>query len=225
MQRTNARTRRLRPPLSRERILDVAIGLADTGGLPALTMRGLGHALGVEAMSLYNHVDDKDDVLDGIVDQVLFGIDLTPAADDWRASIRETAISAHGVLVRHPWSCELVLLPNRPSISIARIRYIESILARLRSAGFSSAGASRGYHAVDSHVLGFTLWELGHAMPDDAPPDFLETLLSSFDFSDYPYLAEHAREHLKKSEVPDVGEFEFGLDLILDGLERIRDTV
>jgi hypothetical protein len=176
-------------------------------------------------MSLYNHVDDKDDVLDGIVDQVLFGIDLTPAADDWRASIRETAISAHGVLVRHPWSCELVLLPNRPSISIARIRYIESILARLRSAGFSSAGASRGYHAVDSHVLGFTLWELGHAMPDDAPPDFLETLLSSFEFSDYPYLAEHAREHLKKSEVPDVGEFEFGLDLILDGLERIRDTV
>jgi AcrR family transcriptional regulator len=217
--------RRQRTPLSRERILDEAIELADHGGLAALTMRGLGHALGVEAMSLYNHVDDKDDVLDGIVDQVLSMIDLTPSAEGWRASIRESAVSAHDVLVRHPWSCELILLPNRPRVSTARLRYIESVLARLRGAGFSPSGASRGYHAIDSHVLGFTLWELGHSMPDDAPPEFLETLLKSFDFTDYPYLAEHAKEHLKETTIPEVGEFEFGLDLILDGLEKIRETV
>jgi AcrR family transcriptional regulator len=205
--------------------LDVATELADTGGLAALTMRALGHALGVEAMSLYNHVDNKDDVLDGIVDQVLAGIDLDPTSEGWRASIRRSAVSAHELLVRHPWSCELVLQPNRQSISTARIRYIESILARLRHAGFSPRGASRGYHAIDSHVLGFTLWELGHSMPDDAPPDFLETLLKSFDFSDYPYLAEHAEEHLKESDLLEVGEFEFGLDLVLDGLEKIRESV
>jgi AcrR family transcriptional regulator len=203
----------------------VAIGLADEGGLAALTMRGLGHALGVEAMSLYNHVADKDDVLDGIVDQVLSTIDLTPPSTAWRSSIRESAVSTHDVLVRHPWSCELILMPSRPGISAARLRYIESILGRLRGGGFSPSGASRGYHAIDSHVLGFTLWELGHSMPADAPPGFLEEILKSFDFTDYPYLAEHAREHLKETTVLEVGEFEFGLDLILDGLEKIRDPV
>jgi AcrR family transcriptional regulator len=221
----SATRRRPRTPLSRERILDVAIELADGGGLASLTMRGLGHALGVEAMSLYNHVDDKDDVLDGIVDQVLSMINLTPAVPGWRASIRETAVSAHDVLVSHPWSCELILMPGRPGISTARLRYIESVLARLRGGGFSASGASRGYHAVDSHVLGFTLWELGHTMPDDAPAGFLEDLLASFDFTGYPYLAEHAREHLKETTIPEVGEFEFGLDLILDGLEKIKDVV
>jgi len=214
----------VRSPLTRERILDEAIELADAGGLAALTMRGLGHALGVEAMSLYNHVEDKDDVLDGIVDQVLSTISLTPAGDGWRPSIRESAVSAHGILVRHPWACELVLLPNRPRVSSARLRYIESILSRLRGGGFSPSGASRGYHAIDSHVLGFTLWELGHTMPDDAPPGFLESLLRSFDFSDYPFLAEHAKEHLKETTIPELGEFEFGLDLVLDGLEKIRET-
>jgi AcrR family transcriptional regulator len=203
----------------------MAVELADHGGLAALTMRGLGHALGVEAMSLYNHVDDKDDVLDGIVDQVLSTINLTPAATAWRASIRESAVSAHDVLVRHPWSCELILMPNRQGISAARLRWIESVLSRLRGGGFSPSGASRGYHAIDSHVLGFTLWELGHTMPDDALPGLLEEMLASFDFTSYPFLAEHAKEHLQETKSPEIGEFEFGLDLVLDGLEKIRGTV
>jgi AcrR family transcriptional regulator len=212
--------RRSRTPLSRERIIGAALEMADTGGLESLTMRGIGHALGVEAMSLYNHVKDKDDILSGIVDIVFSEIEITPVSEGWKVAMRKSAISAHDTLLRHPWSCQLVLSPNPPQIFPGRMAYMESILARLRQAGFSPAEASRGYHAIDSHVLGFTLWELGHSMPEDAPPDFLETFLKEFDFSSYPYLAEHAREHLRESDAAEIGEFEFGLTLILDGLDR-----
>lgn len=187
-------------------------------------MRRLGEVLGVEAMSLYHYVEDKEDLLTGIVDVVLSKINLTPTVKEWTAATRESAVSAHEVLIRHPWSCGLVLSPGSTSISAARMRWIESILARLRSAGFSPAGASRGYHAIDSHVLGFTLWELGHSPPADAPPDFLEKILSTFDFTGFPYLEEHAREHLRDADGTEIGEFEFGLDLVLDGLTKIRTT-
>jgi AcrR family transcriptional regulator len=213
-----------RAPLNRERILETAVELCDTNGLGALTMRRLGEVLGVEAMSLYHYVDDKEDLLSGIVDVVLSKINLTPTTEEWASAIRESAVSAHEVLIRHPWSCGLVLSPDSNQIAPARMKWIESILARFRLAGFSPAGASRGYHAIDSHVLGFTLWELGHSPPSDAPPDYLEQILSTFDFTGYPYLAEHAREHLRDTDGPATGEFEFGLDLILDGLARIRTT-
>jgi AcrR family transcriptional regulator len=199
--------------------------MADADGLGVLTMRNLGSALGVEAMSLYNHVRGKDDILDGIVDVVLSEIDLSPTSADWKVAMRQTAISAHDALLRHRWACQLILSPSSTSIIASRLRYIEAVLARFRAAGFSPEGASRGYHAVDSHVLGFTLWELGHSLPADAPADFLDTLLGAFDFSNFPFLAEHVGVHLAVSDEPAVGEFEFGLDLILDGLERIKETV
>ena len=213
-----------RAPLSRERILETAVELCDTSGLGALTMRRLGEVLGVEAMSLYHYVEGKEDLLTGIVDVVLSKINLTPPANEWKLATRESAVSALEVLLEHPWSCGLVLSPDSTQIVPARMRWIESILARFRSAGFSPTGASRGYHAIDSHVLGFTLWELGHSPPSDAPPDYLEQILDTFDFTGYPYLAEHAHEHLRDVDGPAVGEFEFGLDLILDGLARMRTT-
>src|ERR1700690_1317797 len=214
------RTHRTKTPLNRERILRAALDMADNAGIDALTMRALGQALEVEAMSLYNYVEDKDDLLTGIVELVLSEIDLAPTADNWRSDMRATAMSAHEALLRHPWACRLVLTPASARMISARMSYIESILARIRDAGFTPEAASRGYHALDSHILGFTIWQLGHALPADAPPDFIDTLMRQLDPDIFPYLIEHAAVHMNSSEGEEEGEFEFGLDLILDGLER-----
>jgi AcrR family transcriptional regulator len=211
---------RTRTPLSRERILQAALDMADSAGLDALTMRALGQALDVEAMSLYNYVEDKDDLLTGIVDLVLSEIDLAPVADDWRSDMRATAVSAHEALLRHPWAPRLILSPTSARMITTRMGYIESILERLRSAGFTPEAASRGYHALDSHILGFTIWQLGHTLPADTPPDFIDTMMRRLTPETFPYLIEHVAVHMKSSEGEEEGEFEFGLDLILDGLER-----
>jgi AcrR family transcriptional regulator len=198
--------------------------MADSAGLDSLTMRALGQALGVEAMSLYNYVEGKDDLLAGIVELVLSEIDLAPTADDWRSDMRATAISAYEALLRHPWATRLVLSPTSAHMISARMGYIESILARLRNAGFTPEAASRGYHALDSHILGFTIWQLGHALPADTPQEFIDTLMRELNAGTFPYLMEHAGVHMKTTESEEEGEFEFGLDLILDGLERYVDS-
>ncbi len=213
----------VRLPLSRDRILQVAVDITDKEGLRSLTMRKLGHDLDVEAMALYRHVQGKADILDGIVDLVLGEIDLSPYSSSWRMSLRASAISAHEALLRHPWTCGLVLSPNLRTIP-SRMRYIESILARLRAAGYSPSVASRGYHAIDSHILGFTLWELGHTIPGDSSGELLETFIRQFDYASFPFLGEHLLEHLKESDPEEMGDFEFGLDLILDGIEGIAVT-
>jgi AcrR family transcriptional regulator len=210
---------RRRAPLNKDRVLQTAIRLADEGGIESVSMRKLGRALGVEAMSLYNHVANKDDMLDGIVDLVLGEFELPSAGDDWSAAIRRTAISAHEALLRHPWACTLIMSRFRP----ARMRYIEWILARLREAGFSAETTYHAYHALDSHILGFTLWKVGHAVD----PEELEnaaTFLQALPADEFPYFLEHAQQHLTGSTHDDQGEFEFGLDLILEGLGRARDA-
>jgi AcrR family transcriptional regulator len=217
-----------RVPLSRDRVLRAAISMVDQDGIESLSMRKLGHALGVEAMALYNHVANKDDILDGIVDLVLDEFELPSADEDWEASIRRCAISGHDALLRHPWACNLIMSSSR--VRPARLRYLEALLRRLRQAGFSAEETSHAYHALDSHILGFTLWQLGHMMPGDAPrftsmeeiAVFLETRLPTISPSDYPHLLEHAEVHLTESSQE--SEFEFGLRLILDGLKRMRAT-
>ena len=209
-----------RAPLRRDRVLQAAIRLADEGGIESLTMRKLGRALGVEAMSLYKHVANKDDVLDGIVDLVEGEIELPSSAQDWRAAIRTCAISAHEVLRRHPWAPSLIMARFRP----ARIRYMDWILGRLRGAGFSPQLAYHAYHALDSHILGFTLWEAGHSVDTDDLADAVGTFLRELPVDDYPHFAEHVQQHLTEPGLDDVGGFEFELDLILDGLGRLRDS-
>ena len=210
-----------RVPLSRERVLDSAIRVADQGGIESLTMRKLAQALGVEAMSLYNHVANKNDILDGIVDLVVGEIEL-PSAGDWKAAIRTYAISAHEALLRHPWVCGLMMSPA--TIRPARLRHMDWLLARLRAAGFSAETTYHAYHALDSHILGFTLWEVGHSAGAE-DPDFGANFLSELPAGEYPHFFEHIEQHLAESGPGDEGEFEFGLDLILEGLERIRDRV
>ena len=181
-------------------------------------MRGLGQRLGVEAMSLYNHVANKDDILGAIVDAVVEDIDQPFDPGAWKAALRRGSISAHEVLLRHPWAAPLLL--SGPSVSFARLRHMNVILGNLRGAGFSAELTDHAYHALDSHVMGFTLWAVGISAGLSrlgSVASFLETL----PVADYPHLAEHIEQHLKPAD-PEAGtEFEFGLDLILDGLERM----
>lgn len=207
-----------RARLSRDRILATAVRFADRDGLDAVTMRRLGQALGVEAMSLYKHVANKDAILDGLLERVLAEVQLPQPGGDWEAELRQAAISLHDALARHPWACGLVMAPaSSPNALGARIRYIEALLRTLREAGFTPTQAYYGYHALDSHAVGFTMWELGHAVPDDAA---VEDLKHQIERGEYPYLLEHTRQH--EANHPQTS-FEFGLDLIFDGLRRLRE--
>jgi AcrR family transcriptional regulator len=213
--------RRRRAPLSRERVLRAAVELADEGGIEALSMRRLGQELGVEAMSLYNHVANKDDLLDGITDLVLRQIEL-PEDGDWREALRRSAVSAHEVLRGHPWACNLALSPER-TVPVS-VRRADWMLRRLREGGFSPELTYHAYHALDAHILGFTLWQLGHGIVDEEHlADLADRFFSQFPPEEYPYLHEHARQHLDGFGKGRPGAFELVLDLLLDGFERMRE--
>ena len=220
-----------RKPLTKERVLEQAIALADKDGIEALTMRKRGRALGVEAMSLYNHVANKGELVAAMVDRVVEQFEL-PGDDEprWDAAIRRCATSAHDLLIAHQWACSLALLPSDMRVvGGPRIRYMEWLLRRLREAGFSTELAYSAYHTLDSHIFGFTLWQLGHAnaarmlVPsgdenlEEWAARFLEQMRPQF-----PYLAEHAEQHMAATAPDGRQEFEFGLDLILDGLKKLR---
>jgi AcrR family transcriptional regulator len=205
--------------LRRDRILDAAVKLADDDGLDALSMRRLGQALGVEAMSLYNHVDNKDAIFDGMVARVLAQVALPSPGGDWEEELRRCAVSLHQALRQHPWACSLVMAPaSGPEALEARLRYIDALLHTLRDGGFTSDQAYYAYHAIDAHTVGFTMWELGHESPwTDAAVEAAMRLIESGEF---PYLLEHAQQHELDH---DVSGFEFGLDLVFDRLRRLRE--
>ena len=213
--RSNAASR---APLSKERVLRAAIELADAGGIESVSMRKLAQALGVEAMSLYYYVANKDDILDGIVDIVVGDMATPPAGIAWKAALRASAISAHGILMRHPWACSLMMLPAR--VRPARIHYMEALLGCLRGAGFSPWVTLHAYHALDSHILGSTLWEIGYTSGAQSMGDLATSFLEELGLDEHPFLAEHISQHLEGASHPDRSDFEFGLDLLLDGLER-----
>jgi AcrR family transcriptional regulator len=211
-----------RLPLSRERVLAAAIGLADRAGIESLTMRKLAQELGVEAMTLYYYVARKDDILAGIVELVVSEFAVPSAGGDWKAEIRQAAISAHDVLLRHRWAASLIL--SGPPVGPARIRHMDAILGTLRGAGLSAEMTDHAYHALDSHIMGFTLWEVGITTGMARQPGSVASFLEDLDRAAFPHLAEHIDEHLKERRPDDEGDFAFGLELILDGLERIRAT-
>ncbi len=212
-----------RARLTRDRVLQAAVDLVDEGGLDALTMRRLGQALGVEAMALYYHAANKDDILAGIVDLVVREIELPATGGDWKAAIRASAISAHQVLRRHPWACNLLM--SGPRVLPARLRQIDALLGRLGDAGLPDEITDLAYHAIDSHILGFTLWEAGYASAfKRLPADFMKTMVRDLSLEKYPNLVEHVAYHLRPPSEDRRAAFEFGLDLILDGLEPARDS-
>jgi AcrR family transcriptional regulator len=204
-----------RIPLNRERILRAAIDVADREGLRGLTMRRLGQELAVEAMSLYNHVRNKDDVLDGIVDLVVADIEVPPAGTDWRAAMRMRAQSAHTVLLSHPWAALQIM--SRFNIGPGMTRYLEQTLGRLREGGFSIEGALDAWNALDSHIYGFTLQELSLPFEVSETQRVSEEFLAQMPTDQFPHLAEVVGRIAETGRAED---FEFGLDLILEGLER-----
>lgn len=208
-----------RTPLTRSRVLTAATSLADARGIGALSMRRLAQELGVEAMSLYHHVANKDDILDGMVDAVLAEVPLRRPSGDWKATIRELAIATHDALSRHPWAASLMLSRDIP----ARLRYMEAVLGSLRMAGFSAQMTDHAYHAIDSHIAGYTLWAANFDIDPETLPVLAEAFLRQLPAADFPYVVEHVHEHLRERDPAEEGEFAFGLDLILDGLERLRD--
>lgn len=210
-----------RSPLTRDRVLDTALALADEGGLEALSMRRIGKALGVEGMALYNHVANKDDILDGIVDRVLAEIPLPSTKGDWKAEMRGRADAARRLFLRHPWA--IGLLESRHSgSSPARLSYFDAVLGCLRSAGFSATMSMRAFSIIDSFVYGFILQELSLPFDDSAGLDEVgEDLLRQM-ADDYPHLTEATVQAMADGwDYSD--QFRFGLDLILDALAASQD--
>jgi AcrR family transcriptional regulator len=210
-----------RIPLTRERVLNAAVALADTSGSETLSMRKLGDALGVEAMSLYNHVANKEDLLDGMIDMVFAEIDLPTGRADWRVGMRQRAISARRVLSRHGWA--IGLMESRSSPGPATLRHHDAAIGCLRDAGFSIELAAHAFSVLDSYIYGFALQERSLPFPTpEQTADLAQDILASFPADRYPHLAELTARHVLQPGYDYGNEFEFGLDLILDGLERIR---
>jgi AcrR family transcriptional regulator len=209
-----------RIPLSRERLLRGAIAIADAAGIEALTMRSLAQELGVKPMTLYHHVANKGEILDGIVDVVFSEIELPPADADWRSAIRHRAVSARRVLARHPWA--IPLMESRTNPGPATLRQHDSMIGTLRRAGFTMQMTGHAYSLLDSYVYGFALQEA--ALPFDSPEtvsDRTDAILVQFSSERYPNLAQFATEHVLQPGYDHGDEFEFGLGFILDGLNKL----
>jgi AcrR family transcriptional regulator len=211
-----------RSPLNRERVLRAAVALADDSGIGSLSMRKLGDALGVEAMSLYNHVANKGDLLDGMVDFVFSEIDLPAAGADWKTAMRQRAIAAREVLSRHHWA--IGLMESRTSPGPATLRHHEAVIGSLRRGGFSIEMAAHAYSVLDSYIYGFALQEASLPFETaEETADVAEMFFKQLPPDGYPYLTELTVEHVLQPGYDYGNEYEFGLDLILDGLERVRD--
>ena len=220
MANRSAATPEPRIPLSRERVLVAAAELADREGIEGLTMRGLGQVLGVEAMSLYHYVSGKDELLEGLLDIVESEIDVPGDDVPWKERLRRIAISSFKALRRHRWATALMSASMK--IRPRRKLIMESMLGSLRTAGFTPDQTDLAYHALDSHITGFALWLASLNIDFDKLEELAAGFLRQVPADEFPYLVEHVHQHLKPP--PPGGspsEFEFGLDLILDGLERM----
>jgi AcrR family transcriptional regulator len=204
-----------RTPLSRERVLSAAVVLADENGIESFSMRKLGEALGVEAMSLYNHVASKDDLLAGMVDMIFGEIDLvSDEAADWTVVLRQRAMSAREVLERHRWA--IAVMDSRPSPGPATLAHFEAILGCLREAGFSIEMTVHAYGVIYGYVYGFVLT----SNPPSQTADIVRQITQRADPEQYPYSTEIMVEHMLRPDYDSVLEFESGLDLIISGLVR-----
>ena len=229
-----ARATRSRVPLSKERVLRAAVALAARDGMDSLTMRKLAAELGVGVMTLYYYVPNKDDLLDGMVDIVFSEIDVPSTDRDWRTAMRQRAISTREALTRHGWA--VGLMESRMTPGPASLRVHDAVLGCLREAGFSIEMAIHAYSVQDAYIYGFALQEKSlpfetveesAAVAEAQVREFAE-LAEERQFAtlaeEFPYLAEIVGGHVASVGVDFAKEFEWGLDLILDALEKRRDT-
>jgi AcrR family transcriptional regulator len=200
--------------------------------MEALSMRRLAEALEVEAMSLYHHVANKDDLLGGMIDVVIGGLDLPAAPSEagesrrgvgWKDAVRRGAISYRRALREHPWARSVLSTPA--SMRPSRIRVMDWLLKQLREGGFSAELTYHAYHAIDSHIIGSAAWAAGYAAfaRDKRAEELARNAMKELPMDQLPYLAEHMRQHMEGFG-SGTSQFEFGLDLLLDGLERLRSA-
>ena len=214
-----------RVPLSRERILRTAVALADEGGVESLSMRKIALELGVVPMALYKHVANKDEMLDGMVDVVVGEIDPPLPDSDWKTTIRERVLSARRALLRHPWASQVIESRTEPTPTV--IGYMDAMIGTFRAGGFSIDLTHHAMHAMGSRLLGFSQ-ELFDDTPDD-PPE-IQAIMAQQMADRFPFISEmvaaisHDEASVVGSGCDDQFEFEFALDLMLDGLERLRTT-
>lgn len=208
----------MRTPLNRQRVLEAAIDLADREGLGALSMRRLGKELGVEAMSLYNHVADKDDLLDGMADLVASEFEVPSMSDDWAGEVRRSHRSAHAILLQHPWAG--ALLESRVNLGPERLRYVDAMIGVLSRAGFSMPAVGQAFTALDSHLYGFTLQEQSWAFDIEDAPATAAAMAEAVPAESFPNLAAMIDAYVNAPDRFPL-EFDFGLDLLLEGLERL----
>jgi AcrR family transcriptional regulator len=213
-----------RETLSKERVLRAAVALADASGVDALSMRSLAHQLGVVPMALYKHVANKDELLDGMVDIVVGEIDSTPSNADWKTAIRQRILSARRALLRNPWASRVIASRTTPTPSL--LQYMDSMIGLFHAGGFSTDLTHHAMHAMGSRLLGFT-----QELFDDSAeldPAMQAELMREW-ATRYPNIVTmvaaitHDEDSVVGSGCDDQREFEFALDLMLDGLERLRN--
>jgi AcrR family transcriptional regulator len=208
-----------RTRLSRERVLKVAIAHADAGGLDALSMRKLAEELDVAPMALYRHMANKEDLIDGMVDVVFGEVGLPSVGPDWRTAMRQRAMSLRDVLARHRWA--IGLMESRRNPGPANLRHHDAVIGSLRASGFDMALVAHAYSVLDSYIYGFALTKMNLPFESgDDVAEIAETMLEPFPVNEYPNLVEFLAEHVMKPGYDYGDEFEYGLELILDGLER-----
>jgi AcrR family transcriptional regulator len=217
-----------RLPVTRDRALAAALTLADEHGLPAVTMRKIAESLGVEAMSLYHHVANKDDVLDGMVDLVFAKLSLPSKDREWKEAMRDRADSVRLTLMHHRWA--IGVMESRASPGPSILRHHDAVIGCLRNGGFSITGAAHAFALLDSYVFGFVLQEANLPFVDAGTPgtdhgnvgELIESMTPHFSPDEFPHLVEMVTEHVTKPGYRFGDEFAFGLELVLDGLERYR---
>ncbi|MFB9990434.1 TetR/AcrR family transcriptional regulator [Deinococcus oregonensis] len=203
-------------------MLQAAIVLADQEGIQALTMRKLADALGIKAMSLYHYVANKVELLDGLIDLVFAEIDLPSFEDGWKTALRARSVSVHRALMRHPWA--IGLMESRTVPGPSTLRHHDAVLRCLRAGGLSLPATAHAYSVLDSYIYGFALQQInlpfntsGQAAP------VADAMLAQMPAGEYPFLVEMAVNHVLQPGYAYANEYEIGLDLILDGIERFRD--
>jgi AcrR family transcriptional regulator len=207
-----------RQPLTRERVLRTALAMVDKGGLEALSMRKLAAELGVEAMSLYNHVKNKDDIVSGMLNIVASEIELPEGDLEWRQALRARAIAAYEAFVRRPWAARIWM--SASSVSMDRFAQSDAALRFLREAGLPAPAIYSAYHALDGYALGYAMQRADFPYTPRQLKKMAKDFFAEFPVDDYPDFAEHVRQHFDP-EFVSKDSFEFGLDMILDGLERL----
>ena len=208
-----------RTPLTRERVLHAAISHADTVGLEGLSMRGLAGVLKVAPMALYRHVANREDLIDAMVDVVFGEVVLPSGGADWKTAMRERGLSMHGVLTRHPWA--VGLMESRRHPGQANLRHHDAVIGKLRSAGFDVAMVAHAYSLLDSYIYGFAMTQVRMAV--ETPADMTamaKEMFEPFPLNEYPNLAEFVNDHVMTPGYQYVDEYEYGLDCVLDAIER-----